>query len=236
MRGGEGTVTLQPVVGDLRTTFEQAEGTLPGVRLGDDPALQLSVGNLSVNGASMEVGPVSNVEQDRTRLSMKEVYGKLAGHVTRVDHTGINLPMALVSREQWEVFVSSLAGQTNLYEYPTGEPWLFVLPATQAEFGTDITDFPLGREPRFELVYDEYSPMPTIQIDIGTDLTRREVKKLFPEPFGISFPDLAEYFRTVYLWHEWPGLDIRFDIRFNNEDPGSWETGEWLVTEGGRVR
>jgi hypothetical protein len=161
----------------------------------------------------------------------------LRGHVTRIDHTGINLPSVLVSRETWEQFIGKIANNCNLYRYPTGEDWLFILPATEEEFTNDITIFPAGREPKFELVYDTFSPVPTIQIDIETDLLRSEIEQLFPAPYGVSFPDLADYFRTVYIDHEWPSLAIRFDLRFRNDNPdGSWETGKWLVEDGGRLR
>jgi hypothetical protein len=63
------------------------------------------------------------------------------------------------------------------------------------------------------------------------------MEQLFPEPYGISFPDLADYFRTVYIDHEWTGLAIRFDLRFKNDNPtGDWETGKRLAAEGGRIR
>jgi len=38
-----------------------------------------------------------------------------------------------------------------LYQYPTGEEWLFVIPATVDELHTDITYFIERREPRFEI-------------------------------------------------------------------------------------
>ena len=175
-------------------------------------------------------------EQTLYRLPIAELYERLRGHLVRIDHTGINLPSALVKREAWEQFINKLASNCNLYRYPTGDDWPFVLPATVEEYAHDIKDFPVGREPKFELVYDTFSPVPTIQIDIETDLLRSEIEQLFPEPYGVSFPDLADYFRTVYIDHEWPGLAIRFDLRFKNAHPGGdWETGKWLVEDGGRV-
>jgi hypothetical protein len=157
--------------------------------------------------------------------------------MVRIDHTGVNIPSVLISNEQWQQFIRTVARHTNLYKYPTTDVWPFILPATPEEYETDIIQFPAGREPKLELVYDTYSPIPTIQIDIETDLTRPEVEQLFPAPYGISFPDLADYFRTVYVHHEWPGLAIRFDIRFKNNQPGGdWETGQWLVEDGGRIK
>lgn len=171
------------------------------------------------------------------RLPIAELYNRLKGHIVRIDHTGINLPSALVEREEWEQLINKIASSSNLYRYPTGEDWPFILPATEAEHVNGIKEFPAGREPKFELVYDIYSPVPTIQIDIETDLLRTEIEQLFPDPYGVSFPDLADYFRTVYIDHEWPGLAIRFDLRFKNDNPrGDWETGKWLIEDGGRIQ
>ena len=168
---------------------------------------------------------------------MNELVKRLKSHVVRIDHTGVNIPSALISNEVWKQFMHKIAQQTNLYKYPTTDSWPFILPATQEENETDITQFPAGREPKFELVYDTYSPVPTIQIDIETDLRRSQVEQLFPMPYGTSFPDLADFFRTVYVHHEWLGLAIRFDIRFKSDQPDDdWETGKWLVNDGGRIK
>lgn len=170
------------------------------------------------------------------RLPINELAKRLKGHITRIDHTGLNLPSALVTPEVWQQVVQKIAKSANLYKYPTGEDWPFILPVTKTEYNADITDFVVGREPRFELVYDMYSPVVTIQIDIETDLSRSEVERLLPEPYGISFPDLADFFRTAYVHHSWLGLAIRFDIRFKNDKlDGDWKTGKWLIKDGGRI-
>lgn len=239
------------------TIFTQSNVPFPQINFDAAPELALNLGNLQINPGSADYKVEGNgfsqilTKQDPLgdyyelhitdltiyRLDINELVARLKGHIVRIDHTGLNLPSALVSRNAWEQFIGRVAKQTNLYKYPTGEDWPFILPATQEEHKADITKFPVGREPKFELVYDTYSPVPTIQIDIETDLTRPQVEALFPEPYGISFPDLADYFRTVYVHHDWLGLAIRFDVRFKNDEPdGDWETGKWLVTEGGRLR
>lgn len=217
------------------TSFELKGIAFPEIHIDADPELQLALGNFSINVDSV-AKPPQDIAPIAMRLTIKELHKKLQNHIVRIDHTGVNIPTTLVSKEQWQTFVHHIASQSNLYNYPTSEPWLFILPATQTEYDTDITDFPAGREPKCELVYDAYSKIPTIQIDIETDLTRKEVEALFPEPYGVSFPDLADYFRTVYLRHEWIDLDIRFDLRFKSDKPGPWETGQWLVEDGGRIR
>jgi len=249
-------ITLKPANAFPITTFAQSDVPFP--QLCFDPAeLSLSVGNVQVNpeqtldyeiddrgftqvitkqdvhGAYYELHAGADTIY---RLDIQEVATRLKSHIVRIDHTGFNVPSALISRKSWEHFVGSIAKQSNLYKYPTGEDWPFILPATSTEYNAEITQFPVGREPKFELVYDIYSPVPTIQIDVETNLTRVQIEQLFPEPYGISFPELADFFRTVYVQHPWSGLAIRFDIRFRNDEPGGdWETGKWLVTEGGRI-
>lgn len=219
------------------TVFEQSNILFPQMDIGSDPNLNLVMGKFSINGDGSTSKPLASSAPDTPRLSIKEVYDKLHGHLVRIDHTGVNIPTALIAKEQWESFAKRVAAQSNLYNYfLPDKPWLFILPATKAEFDTDISEFPAGREPKCELVYDEYATIPAIQIDIETDLTREEVEVLFPDPYGISFEGLADYFRAVYVRREWDGLDIRFDIRFKSDKPGPWETGEWLVEDGGRIR
>lgn len=255
---GNLTITPSKPAGALPVTiFAQSVVPFPQLHLNCEQADSLSVGNLRINpdiavdydldergfdrilakhdsvGEYLELHSSSDTMY---RLPMDEIVERLTGHIVRIDHTGINLPSALLSRDAWERFMHHVARQANLYRYPTTDAWPFVLPATQEEHEADIIKFPVGREPRFELVYDDHSPVPTIQLDIETDLTRPQVEHLFPQPYGISFPDLADFFRTVYIHHEWPGLAIRLDIRFNSDNPGDWETGKWLVKDGGRIR
>lgn len=257
MQGTNLTLTPSHPLGALPvTTFAHSNIPFPFLTLGDHQDLSLSVGNLCINPRTTKGYTADNSGFDQTlskqdslgeyfelhapsttiyRLPISELVKRLKGHMVRIDHTGINIPSALISDEQWKQFIHAVARHANLYKYPTTDVWPFILPATPEEHEADITRFPVGREPKLELVYDTYSPVPTIQIDIETNLPRPEVERLFPAPYGISFPDLADYFRTVYIHHEWPGLAIRFDIRFKSDRPGDWETGKWLVKDGGRI-
>lgn len=218
------------------TVFEQRDIPFPQMHIGFDPELNLGMGKFSINGGNLSSMPLASNVPDIPRLTIKDVYDKLHGHLVRIDHTGVNIPTVLISKEQWQSFVARVAAQSNLYNYFLHDkPWLFILPTTKAEFEMDISKFPAGREPKCELVYDKYTKVPAIQIDIETDLTRKEVETLFPDPYGISFDGLADYFRVVYIQREWEDMDIRFDIRFKSDKPGTWETGEWLVKDGGRI-
>lgn len=238
------------------TIFTLSNVPFPQLNLGDNPELSTTIGNFRINpdvtieyevdtrgfdqtqikhdslGAYIELHAASLIFY---RLPLDDLIKRLKGHIVRIDHTGINIPSARISNEVWSQFIDTVVGHANLYKYPTNNVWPFILPATEDEFKTDITQFPSGREPKFELVYDTYDSNPTIQIDIETDLTRMEIEQLLPEPYGISFPEVADFFRTVYIHHEWLGMAIRFDIRFKSEGPGDWDTGKWLVEDGGRI-
>lgn len=169
-------------------------------------------------------------------LPIDELMIRFRNHIVRLTHTGVNIPTQYCSEEEFEILKRTLGSISNIYNYPNKEPWPFILPSTEKEFQTEITDFQLGREPSFELVLEEYSSIPILQIDIETDLEREEVEKLLPEPYGMAFPGLQEYFRSVFIYHGWRGMNIRFDLRYKNDDPGDWDTGKWLVEEQGRIK
>jgi hypothetical protein len=79
------------------------------------------------------------------RVEMPDLTCRLAGHVRRVDHTGVNVPASAISPEQWRNLVYAIASVSTMYRYPTGEEWPFVLPSTSAELHGDIRDFLVGR-------------------------------------------------------------------------------------------
>ncbi|WP_223166656.1 hypothetical protein [Nonomuraea sp. SYSU D8015] len=98
----------------------------------------------------------------------------------------MNLPASHTSPEQWQNLVNALASASTMYRFPTGETWPFVLPSTSDELLGDIHDFVAGREPRFELVYDQGLTQTEWQFALWTDLTRAELEQLFPEPEGTA--------------------------------------------------
>lgn len=166
------------------------------------------------------------------RLSINEVALKLSGHIKRVDHTGINLPTILFDRSEWDDLLKYFSSNSNMYHYPTGEPWPFLIPTTEYENQNEITNFKILRDPKFELVYDDYTNMIAIHIDMETNLSKTEVEKLFPEDQGVYF-DGCDY-KAIYLDYR-EDIDIRLDIRYNRTTYGDWENGEWLVCKGKRI-
>ena len=212
----------QPAGARPVTIFEQA----------DVPAPEVALGTRSFGVWCDDADDV-----DEPTIDLAELGRRLRGHVRRVDHTGVNLPTRATSPAQWQELVGEVAGVSTMYRYPGGEPWPFVLPSSTAELQDDIHDFVVGREPRFELVHDEWATRTEWQFALWTDLTRSDLEKLFPEPEGITFPGLDEIFRVIKIHHPWSNLGIRFDLCYRLEDtPTDWETGEWLITEGGRIR
>ena len=216
----------------------------PPVPAGALPRTAFALADVRTPEIGLDTGPTFGVEGDgegdgspEARPELAALSSRLAGHIQRVDHTGVNLPMKTTTSEQWQNALSTIAGAATMYRYPTGEDWPFVLPSTAAELADDIRAFVVGREPRFEVVYDQGRTQPEWQFALRTDLTRGELEDLFPEPEGITFPGLEEIFRVVAIRHPWTGLGIRFDLMYRMDGgPNDWETGEWLVTQGGRIR
>ncbi len=186
-----------------------------------------------IQGLFTEYGNVNN----SNTITLEELINKLTEHVINIDHVGINIPSKYFSFNHWNKIVNILSKQCNIYRYPDGKDWPFIIPATKYEHITDITEFLSDRVPKFELVYERFCENPIIQFDIQTDLNRSEAIKLFPDPTGISYPNLANIFRTVFIHHPLGPFFIRFDIRFkSNEKANDWNTGRWLVQNGGRIR
>lgn len=174
--------------------------------------------------------PISDNFDDIKILSMKEVANKLKGHIKRIDHTGINLPIKLYSKEEWDNLLNYLSSLSNIYSYPTGEPWPFLLPSNIEEKNNEITNFNIIREPKFELVYDDYTNIVAIHIDMETDLSKEEVEALFPGNQGICFNNLENVYKAIYINYS-NIIDIRLDIRFKN----NFDSGEWIVSNGQRI-
>lgn len=216
----------QPAGALPATVFEVADVSVPDVALGAGR----SVGARADGGTREPRILPAHVE-------LSDLVRRVAGHVRRVDHTGVNVPACATPPERWHDLVGALASTAAMYRYPTGEDWPFVLPSTADELLDDIRDAVVGREPRFELVYDQWLTRPQWQFALGTDLTRPQLERMFPEPEGLTFPELVDVFRVVPVRSPWPGLDLRFDLCYRTEGgPSDWETGAWLVSEGGRIR
>ena len=97
-----------------------------------------------------------------------------------------------------------------------------------------FNEFRPGRDPKWEFVYDEYTEIPVIQVCIETKLTKKQLWRLLPDPYGISYSGLP--FRTVFASMPWYWFGIRFDMKtYSRNRENSWNTGEWLATRGKRI-
>ncbi|MCU4749302.1 hypothetical protein ACWD33_04445 [Streptomyces xiamenensis] len=220
----------------LTLTPPRPAGALPvtAFALADVPTPRIAFD--TGHGVDVWVGETPDPRAAAPRIGMDELTRRLAGHVRRVDHLGVSVPASGAASGGWDELVAALASASTMYRYPEGEEWPFVLPSTEAEFAAGISDFVIGREPRFELVHDRWLSQSQVQLALWTDLTRAELERMFPEPEGLTLPGLGDIFRTVPVRPPWPGLGIRFDLSYRvGEGPNVWETGEWLVTEGGRI-
>jgi hypothetical protein len=167
-------------------------------------------------------------------ITAQALYERFSGHVARVDHTGVEIPSAMLPVHEWEALQAALGRVTHLYAYPTGEEWPFIVPATAAEFADEIRQFAAPRDPKFELTYG-FVDVPLLQFHIDTTLPRAMVEEVLPEGFKLG--GVVESFRSVFIAHPWANLKIRCDLTFNPEGVlDSWDSGEWLVTEGRRIR
>jgi hypothetical protein len=230
------------------TAFRTANVSFPKIVLNTATPIEVTIGRLSILNEvdSTEWGrlldtEVMDIEGETSTypktLSIMALYSRLKGHLVDIDHTGVNIPISLFEKPKWETFMQSLSQITNLYRYPD-EEWPFIIPANEEEFQHDITEFTAIRTPKFEWVYDGYSSLPIFQFALVTDLSRQDLEEAFPAPYGFSIRGLEHIFRSVTIDSPWrEGLVIRVDLYYgrNQGDPTDWETGEWLIKEGGRI-
>jgi hypothetical protein len=225
---------MQPAGALPTTSFRSADVSIPQIVCTPVSQLDIHFGEVYLGAGTQAPAIAATDAPAQNLLSIQELARRLDGHVTRLDHTGANLPTMLVEQSRWDALLRQYAASAALYRYP-GEDWPFLIPSTEQEFEDDIRHFVLGREPKFELVYDSWTSEPVFQFSLGTDLPRAEVEARFPE--GVGLPGLDDIFWSVYIAHPWPQLIIRFDLYYQGDGSVSdWDTGEWLITNGGRIR
>jgi hypothetical protein len=211
----------------------------PEVLFETNKEICVRVGNLqlrSSTASALAMQPTGSVPTapPSPRLAHEELQHKFKGRILRLDHSGVEFPSAMLERPAWDRLLQDLATVCNLYAYPTGEDFPFVLPADEGEFLGEIERFTTARGPKFELTYG-YTQFPTLQFAFDTGLSRTEAETLLPEPVGFTLPGV-DSFRSTLLTHPWPGLEIRLDFNFQVDgQPNAWDTGEWIVKQGRRM-
>jgi hypothetical protein len=166
------------------------------------------------------------------QLTMRQLLNRFEGKILEVNHCGINFSPDSITRSDYTQLKTHISKQSFLVNYPTGEEWPFIIPSTNIENINGITNTSLIRHPLFEFVYSEYNKIPVIQFDIRPNLTKEEVLRLLPDPYGISFPGLEDSIRTVYVLSDIKGLIIRFDIGLRSKSNNSFYP--WMIEQGGR--
>lgn len=222
------------------TTLELSRVDRPTVVLDTIGLLVIYMGGIRLLGWDsrdpMLMPPGAPVTPPSPPIGPDELAARLRGHIMRVDHTGVELPTARVPRPTWEHLLDALGAAANLYDYPEPDTEMpFVVPANGDEFNREITSFAAPRTPKFELTYG-YVSMPLLQFHCDTDLNREALDVLLPAPSGFNLPGV-ETFRSVYVATPWPGATVRFDFTYWAGDAlTEWDSGEWLVVEGQRLR
>ncbi|WP_309122422.1 hypothetical protein [Paenibacillus sp.] len=237
-------VLLPKPEGALPTTaFREGAYAAPAIALDVEAAIDLRIGEFVLADrrtlAARRAAPAASATASAPAgLPIEALRRLLSGRVVDVDHTGLNVPTFSVARETWNRLVQTLAGAGNVYRYP-GEDWPFLFPSTPDEFAGDIASFDAYRTAKFELVYDGWTKLPILQFALSTTLTREEAEAALPGPHGFGIPGLDGIFRSAFVDSPWrDAIAIRFDLYYVRSDAAlnEWETGEWLVREGGRIR
>lgn len=134
-----------------------------------------------------------------------------------VDHMGINLPWFEPGRHPRILRLREKIAPACLYHnYPSGEPWDFILPGDRDEIaGRTPVDYSRVRRPKFELVSFEKASTPIVQIDLAVPGRYEDFSGLFPE----ALADPA--FRNIWVYLENPhAVDICLVI--NERSEGDW--------------
>lgn len=236
--GSAGRLRLKPEFpsGAMPATIFNPEVHIevPQVRFDLSDPLLVELGSLCLFSLGVELiyhSPAPHGEPSQG-IEVSTLMERFAGHVVRMDHSGIEIPAALLDRKGWDQLVNTIARRTALYRYPDGKEWPFILPADAGEIHHEINDFSQRRVPKIELTYGSVE-QPLLHFHVDTDLSLEQIDALLPE--GFTLPGI-ETFRSVYLQTPYPGLSIRLDFgRKSAVELDDWDTGRWLADAGGRI-
>ncbi|MBP9781474.1 hypothetical protein KBC89_02360 [Candidatus Woesebacteria bacterium] len=152
-----------------------------------------------------------------TAITMTDFTARIqAVALQNIDHLGFNLPWFKTGVHPKITNLRDLLKSNCLYHtFPSGEPWDFILPGTQAEVeGTKPIDYIQIRKPKFEIVSFANCSKPLVQIDMAFATSYEKLARLFPE--GILLPDIKSVW--VYLQNPY-NIDICLVL---NKAKGDW--------------
>jgi len=188
----------------------------PGIRAefrlsgGDSPILEVENTTATTKQNPFPYQPLSLQEAVR-RLEKAE------WRITGADHIGCNLPWFRPGvHPRIRALREQLAAACLYHEYPTGEPWDFILPGDEDEIaGRKDIDYALVRRPKFELVSFANCSTPLIQFEVGFTGRYEKAVSLFPEALhNPAFRNL-----WIYLDNPYPA-DICLVLNEHHE--GDW--------------
>lgn len=173
-----------------------------------------------------------SVEHARDTLEFAEILARLGGHLTALDHIGVNFNVGWLGSFPFRHrLLTNLAATDFAISHPGRPDWIFLVPdADEIAFGSGHA------LPKVELVLEPLSFRGSIlQLDVCTDLSCEAVEQLFPAPYGMAPEGLATYLRSVFVRTSWPdGVALRLDIRFAQSNGADFS--RWLVSQGQRLR
>ncbi len=197
--------TISSSLPKIEIHFKNIE--LPAVDfIGDDFVISKNIINETgqERGSPHSYQPIT-IHELKTRIDV-------VGHITAIDHLGINFPWFDGLSPVIEELRSRLGNASSYYRFPTGEDWDFILPATKQETESGDINLNLVRRPKLELVSFEKASTPILQIDCITTIEYPKLKKMFPE--AITDDNLGNLW--VYLKNSF-GVDMCFVLN------GPWE-------------
>lgn len=165
---------------------------------------------------------------DECELDLSDVMAKLDGHLTGLDHIGINVGVDLLGlRPEQHPLLVQLARSGSAVAHPGHPNWIFLMPVTPAVGGSPSFDLPM-----FEVVLEPPGLHgPVFQFDVRTSLHRADAERLFPAPLGRAPAGLDDVYRSVFVRTAWPtGVRLRVDVRFDRA--GSASLARWLLAKG----
>jgi hypothetical protein len=88
------------------------------------------------------------------------------------------------------------------HEFPTGEPWDFIIPGDTHEIDHHkAVDYTKIRRPKFEVVSFDKASTPLIQFDVGVNLNYETFAPLFPESINDpEFRNIWVYLENPFVW------------------------------------
>jgi hypothetical protein len=203
------------------------EDYFPRLSIDFDSAIVAAAADFHLSGGEIVTAQIENTTGKEKRnplphrpITVNEVARRLAAsgwRIVNADHIGFNLPwFGPHGHPRILELRAKLAAACLYHEYPTGEPWDFILPGDEDEIaGRKPVEYSITRRPKFELVSFDRASTPLIQIDLGVDARFEDTSSLFPE--AMADPEFRNIW--IYLDNPYP-LDVC--LVFNEYAEGDW--------------